>query len=276
MAAGQVAAGPSANPSPMLGRSFVHPAFDTLLIGGGLSLIFALVLVASPELPARVGPLTLATLLLTCNMAHFASSTVRLYSKPGAFQTWPFLTMVLPLISVVILTLCMFQAGGLGAQLQKLYLTWSPYHYAAQAYGLAVMYSYRSGCPLGTADKRLLRVAALLPFVYVFATAPGIGLEWRVPAELLARWPAVVEGRRVVGGVLIALALLLPVGLYARVWRTGPGAMPLLAPLVLVANGIWWFVFPPLHAFLWATIFHGIQYLAIVIIFHVRDQRSLP
>ena len=33
----------------------------------------------------------------------------------------------------------------LGTQLHSLYLTWSPYHYAAQAYGLAVMYCYRSG-----------------------------------------------------------------------------------------------------------------------------------
>lgn len=32
----------------------------------------------------------------------------------------------------------------------------------------------------------------------------------------------------------------------------------------------------PLQAFTWATIFHGIQYLAIVIIFHVKDQMNQP
>ena len=52
--------------------------------------------------------------------------------------------------------------------------------------------------------------------------------------------------------------------------------MPLIAALAILTNGVWWFVFTPLHAFVWATIFHSIQYLTIVIIFHVRDQMSQP
>jgi hypothetical protein len=31
-----------------------------------------------------------------------------------------------------------------------------------------------------------------------------------------------------------------------------------------------------MKAFVWATIFHGLQYLAIVTIFHVRDQLNRP
>jgi hypothetical protein len=52
--------------------------------------------------------------------------------------------------------------------------------------------------------------------------------------------------------------------------------MPLISLLVVVANGIWWITLVHIHAFLWATIFHGIQYLVIVAIFHVKDQEALP
>jgi hypothetical protein len=41
---------------------------------------------------------------------------------------------------------------------------------------------------------------------------------------------------------------------------------------VLVTNAVWWFVLDPIGAFTWATIFHGVQYLAIAAIFHAREQ----
>jgi len=68
----------------------------------------------------------------------------------------PFLKMLLPLIALGVITLCMFYADTWGSNLRALYFTWSPYHYAAQAYGLSVMYCYRSGCQLGVANKRML------------------------------------------------------------------------------------------------------------------------
>ena len=52
--------------------------------------------------------------------------------------------------------------------------------------------------------------------------------------------------------------------------------MPLIGPLLMFSNGIWWLVLLPLDAFVWATVFHGIQYLVIVLVFHVRDQMELP
>ncbi len=52
--------------------------------------------------------------------------------------------------------------------------------------------------------------------------------------------------------------------------------MPLISLLLVVTNGIWWILLPTKDAFIWATIFHGIQYLAIVIIFHLKDQMDRP
>lgn len=257
--------------SRLFGRVFVHPAFDYLLIGGGLSLIVTALILLQPRFAETLSPTTLPYVILLSNGAHFAASTVRLYTKPDAYQSRPFVTMGLPLVTLVLLTLCIFQAGRLGPGLQALYLSWSPYHYAAQAYGLAVMYCYRSGCKLDGNAKTALWWISMLPFFYVFLGGQGVGIDWLVPQFVLDR-PLLHEVRRLTTDALVVLALVTPLLLIFRVWRRGGGVIPLISLLTLVSNGIWWFVLPSLGAAVWATIFHGIQYLAIVIVFYLKDQ----
>jgi hypothetical protein len=256
-------------PGALTGRTFLHPAFDYLVIGGGLSLLVAAVVWLEPAVVAAISPTALAVALLAFSMAHFASSTLRLYTIPGARSTWPFLTMGLPLATLAALTLVIWQAEHAGVHLQKLYLTWLPFHYAAQAYHLAVMYADRSGCRLGVADERYLRWASLLPFFWAVLAGPEIGLHWVLPASWLAT-PAVAGVTR----VLFVLSLVAPFAVFARFRVSTQRPLPAICPLLLLSNGIWWLFLPPLAAFVWATIFHGLQYLAIALIFHVRDPRA--
>ncbi len=53
-------------------------------------------------------------------------------------------------------------------------------------------------------------------------------------------------------------------------------AVRVIGLLAVLANGVWWVVLDYLRAFFWATIFHGLQYLVIADIFHIRDQTALP
>jgi hypothetical protein len=257
----------------MLGRCFVHPVFDYALIGGGLSLIVTPIAVLYPGYAEAIGFTTLAYLILFSNSAHFAASTVRLYTKPGAFETWPLLTMTVPLVSLALLVTSLLLPAEISRHALALTLTWSPYHYAAQAYGLAVVYAYRSGCRLSAVDKRLLWATSLLPFCFVVVASTGLGLDWLVPAAVLQVGP--------VDATLRYLAWLLPyasVGaialLFLKTWRAPSGPLPLISVLVLVANAAWWLVLDPIGAFTLATIFHGIQYLAIAGIFHAREQSA--
>ncbi|HKC14142.1 MAG TPA: hypothetical protein VKI41_19105, partial [Vicinamibacteria bacterium] len=89
------------------GRTFVHPLFDYLVIAGGLSLLVtAAVFWRGPGLDwGGSKAMFLAALVLVSNSAHFAASTVRLYTKPGAFRDLPFLTLGLPIVTVAALTL---------------------------------------------------------------------------------------------------------------------------------------------------------------------------
>jgi hypothetical protein len=258
-----------------VGRTFGPAIFDYLLIGGGLSVLWTAVMLWTPIGPESIKAADLALLLLLANSTHFASSTVRLYAKPGAIQAMPRLTLVFPLVTLLVLTLAIAGADAGGGNLYALYLTWSPYHFAAQAFGLAVMYSYRSGCLLSATDKRLLRWVCLLPFFHSFLAGAGAGADWLLPPEWLAI-PAVGMTRDALRAVLRVLVFVAPFLLFAKVWRGGARPMPLISLLVVVANGIWWITLVHIHAFLWATIFHGIQYLVIVAIFHVKDQEALP
>jgi hypothetical protein len=259
----------------LVGRSFVHPVLEYLLVGGLLSLVATVVLVAMPHPVATTG-IAFATVLLASNSAHFAASTVRLYSKPGSFQTWPILTMVFPLVAILVLIACVASPLRIGTHLQSLYLTWSPYHYAAQAYGLAVVYAYRSGCKLAPRDKKFLWWVAMLPFFYAFLTAPGAGLFWFVSKEQLQSVPIAAGIVRGLVRLLPIVGIVAPVWLFVKVWRAPSGPMPLMSLACLVTNGVWWFALTAMQAFFWATVFHGLQYLVIAAIFHVREQLQQP
>ena len=261
-----------------VGRAFVHPVFDTLIIGGGLSILVTALLswggrgFDPGSVQAALLP-SLPLLIFFSNSAHFAASTVRLYTKPGAYRELRFLTLALPLVTFVVLSLAIAFAPVAGRPLQALYLTWSPYHYAAQAYGLAAMYCYRSGFPLQDSDKGLLRLACLTPFLHAFLNSPTVGIDWFLPQGVLEA-PTFVAGRSALVGILGVLTFALPIGWFGRAALRERRAPPLISLLTVVSNGLWWITLNYFHAFYLATVFHGLQYLAVVAIFHVKDQES--
>jgi hypothetical protein len=236
------------------GRAFINPFFDYLIIGGGLSLAVTALLWTRARGDLIVAPGTMAYLLLLATSAHFAASTVRLYSKPGAAKSLPVLSKWLPWAALAVLTLFVFMGGKAGKVIETVYLTWSPYHYSAQAYGLSVVYAYRSGCRLEAQDKRWLWWVAMLPF---FVMAVHM-VETRLP-ELLGLAPdAFVAFTSPVQSVIRAFGWIAPAVLYVHVWRSKSGPMPFIALLTLVSNAVWFFV------------------LEIVMIFDVREHVARP
>ena len=270
---GPATAVPSASAVPsvrarLLGRTFLHPVFDYAIIGGGLSLLMTAALVSAPKGDLLVTPGTMSLLLLLCTSAHFAASTVRLYTKPGAAEGMPFLSRWVPWVALGLLAGILFLGGTAGRLVDTLYLAWSPYHYSAQAYGLAVVYSYRSGCRLAARDKQGLYWIAMLPFFFMLLHLAQTRLPEAAGIEAATVAGITVPGKQ----ALRAIGWIAPLLLYAYVWRRPSGPMPLIALMTLVSNAVWFFILDPIDAFLWATIFHGLQYMAIVMIFDVKDQ----
>lgn len=262
--------------------ALVHPVYDTMLIGGGLSLV-AFVFIAASGVTLLGGGgegedvARLALIVFFANSAHFASSTVRLYTKRDSFADHPFLTMVFPLVCIAILGLCLVYPEALGRHLWALYLTWSPFHYSAQAFGIASLYSRRAGCTLDPLQRRWLRAVCLLPFFYAFlGTGQAMGLAWLVPQEWILSVPFLPKAINVARWALALATFAMPILLYASLARGRGARMPLIGLLAILANGVWWIGFPRLEAFAWATIFHGVQYLALVVVFHAKERTALP
>lgn len=254
------------------GRHFVSPSFDWLMIAGGLGLIIVACLYPTGHLgPGGLPQSLLLAVLLLVNSTHFAASTVRLYTKPGAFRELPVMTMVLPAVSVGVLALALVYSSVVGLNLFKLYLTWSPYHYAAQTFGLASMYAARSGMPFDSGARKLLWLTCMLPFATTFVGANDVGLGWFLPPSFFLAHPELLPLRSHLVDAMNVLVFAAPVALLGQVYlRAGRGIPPICLFLIL-SNGAWWILFPYVSAFVWATVSHGLQYLAIVIIFHVRD-----
>ena len=253
-----------------MGRPFVSGAFDYLLIGGGLSLVVLAAFWATPEagvwgfLRQQVW-----TLVLLSNSAHFAGSTVRLYTKEGSFRDLPFVTMVLPLVMLGAL------AGGLlqptfGAGLVNVYLLWSPFHYAAQTYGLSVMYACRAGRVPTLTERRLLRASCLVPFLHT--ALGGLG-DFLLPPWAAAS-PLVQAMRQGGQAPVAAVAVALPLAtLLYMLRRLRP--VPSILPVLLASNAAWLIFAGYSGAFAVAlvTVFHGLQYLAILCVFHARESK---
>ena len=254
-------------------RFFVNPAFDYLLIAGGLSLLFGLGMWAV-NLHRSLGA-WLATLIIVANGAHFAASTVRLYTRPGVTRALPLLTLGFPVIAVLAVTAAIMLPEPLGLYLFSIYVVWSPYHYSAQAYGLAVMYGYRAGVALAAGAKRTIWIACLVPFVWTLLQTQG-GV-----ADVLRWWRMSSTGtveyaRTSASNVLTVFILLAPILLVLWLRARHGAALPLISVVTIASNAVWWTLFNFFDAFLWATVFHGVQYLAIVTIFHVKDRMRDP
>lgn len=268
------AAFPSSGSGGLVGRCFAHPVVDYLFVAGGLSIPIFIALAYFPGLTPRNGEITLRSFLLI-NGTHFAASTLRLYTKPGARRELPFLSWGFPVVCLAAV------AAGLawpavGRNITALYFTWSPYHYAAQTYGLAVMYAMRSGARLDRHEKRQMWWVCLLPFVYAFMTSGQGGLAWFVSREWLIRTPPLSSAYHGVIAILTVLVFLLPVSLFWQLQRVRRRQVPAICLLLQVTNGMWWIASDYLDAWWWAAMFHSIQYLIVVVAHHVKEQMERP
>ncbi len=264
-----------------VGRTFVHPAFDYLVVGGGLSLPVAALVLAHGVSIGGPGALLgapaglLAAIVIVANNAHFAASTLRLYTREHAVRQRPVLTLVAPVAAVAVGSAAIALPEPAGFAVWILFQLWVPYHYSAQAYGLAAMYAYRSGCALEAPERRWLRWACFMPFAWSLFQLQG------PTGQLLkhlgyAEVPLLGPARAWASGGLAAAALLLPLGAFAYLVGRRRVALPAICLLVTATNAVWWVLLMPVDAFFWATVFHGLQYLAIVTIFHVKDRLRAP
>lgn len=256
--------------TPIIGNCFLNPWLDYLLIGAALSIPFVIWVLIDPSITPKEFQ-THVIVYLFLNYTHFAASTVRLYTKPGEVPSRGMVCYGLPVVALLVTTLCVMWPKVLGNHLWALYLTWSPYHYAMQAYGLALMYCYRTGVKLDNVEKRMFWGICMLPFVRAILLDNEGGLGWFKSIVALPELPYIRE----TAAVLTVLIFSLPVIVFFRLRDKGK-TLPAISWLLLAMNGLWWVTLSFGDAWFWASIFHSLQYIVIVVIFHVNDKMKQP
>jgi hypothetical protein len=171
-----------------------------------------------------------------------------------------------------------------GVFLVTLYLSWSPWHYTGQNYGIAVMFLRRNGVEFSPVDKRWLYASFLLSYALVIVVMHSEGGNPGVPysASTLRFQPIGIP----MSFVSIAAPLLMAGGATTllvaaiRLLRRAP-PRALIQPALLLLTQVLWFTLPflfrhlgtapfglePLnwdfrtYYFLWIAAGHSIQYL---------------
>jgi hypothetical protein len=261
------------------GNCFMHPLVDYLAVSGLLS-FFVLGARLGGSLEGGAGELAIFPLLFFfVNMTHFSTSTVRLYDRRENFSDHPFLTRGLPLATLAVVTVVICFADTLGRGFAALFMTWAPYHYSRQAYGLAVMYAHRSGVGPSKEHSRWLLWACMLPFWLSLLTSvpSNSGLGMFIPTELVTTHPAIYNFYVSLRQWLGVLSVLVALGLVYRWHAAVKRPVPLIIPLLLASNAVWLSVVWSSYASVWhwVTIFHGLQYIVVITYFHARE-RSGP
>ena len=140
-----------------------------LLFGCGLlyTLAFGLFLVVGPELRSAQPAWVAAWVTLLIGTPHYGATLLRVYERRRERSSYVFFSLWATL-AVVALFVAGLWVPAAGTLLVTLYLTWSPWHYTGQNYGLAVMFLRRGGVALDPGLKRWLYLSFLLSFVLVF------------------------------------------------------------------------------------------------------------
>jgi hypothetical protein len=265
--------------------------------GGLYVVVFLLLSFAGPQMRATVpeGLLPLGALLL--GAPHYGATLLRVYASREDLDKYR--------LFAVYSTIALFAAFvvgvywlALGSLLVTLYLTWSPWHYTGQNYGIALLFLRRRSVPITPLAKRLLYASFLLSWILVVLAihaerpsvsyAPvsltssaytflpvGIPIDVATPllgvaalAYAFATAGAVFELLRSARWVDIAPALAL-MGLQA-LWFS----LPVLARATFDVEGIDSLSMQThVYAFFWIAFGHFAQYLWITT-YYARSSRS--
>ncbi len=286
-------------------RWLFGPVLDLSLgCGAAYGAVFVLLAVAGQQMRDAV---PLWALLVPFNLisgAHYGATVVRAYERAEDRSAYALFTLW-----TTALLGAAFVAGlasySFGSWVITTYLTWSPWHYAGQNFGISMLFLRRRGVQPTDLARRLLHTSFVSSSVLA-----GIALHFT--GTDVAYAPAQIEntvyGFRALGGILGAPAalgdgLLLAAGVVYLVSTAGAVVLlrraapfrELFPTLVLVATQALWFSVPVLarhtgfltsldplspdpatasFAFVWIGFGHVFQYLWITTYFSKEAGRS--
>jgi len=270
-----------------------------LLLGCGLGYLLIVAGFAAAGIEhASVAVLGLVPLIsILTGTPHYGATLLRVYETREERRAYAFFA-----VWVTLAVWALFYAGLyaelLGSLILTTYLTWSPWHYTGQNYGIAVMFLRRRGVAFSPVAKRVLYASFLLSYALTFLALHGSvdggeyapvqpykGGAFRV-LRLGIPSPWNHELFAVVGVAYLATLLW-----SARMLARGGSVRDLLPVGLLALTQMTWFAIPTAarqwgllgpdalfdttataYAFFWIATGHSVQYLWITAYYAAGDR----
>ena len=273
---------------PARSRWLLAPIPDLLLgCGGVYAVAFVVLSVAGAQVRAALPFSVVPLLYLVTSAPHYGATLLRVYERPedrssyAIFAVWISAALAISFVAGL-------RSISIGSWILTIYLTWSPWHYSGQNYGIATMFLRRRGVEVTPLAKRALHASFVLSFALTF-----LALHGQAPAATYA--PQGLSGMvyqlrpigipmSVVGVAMNVTAVLYALSLAVAGVQLAPrSSFRDLAPsLALVASQALWFSAPALarqwhvltsldpfsvdhalYTFVYIAIAHAVQYLWI-------------
>ena len=259
--------------------AWVFGPIPDLLLGCGLGYLLVALAVSFSSIDRTTLLVWGGLLTAFTGMPHYGATLLRVYEHREDRQRYALFAVWASLLVWGLFVWGVYDAL-VGSLLLTVYLTWSPWHYTGQNYGLAVMFLRRGGVDLDVGTKRLLYASFMLSYALAFLT--------------LHSEPKAAYGPDLVGFTYTFLPLQVPLVLYANLflgvvllyvgtlalaaWRLRGAGRALGPATMLVFTQAVWFSIPSItlwltgrtlpamdvaFLFLWVAIGHAVQYLWI-------------
>lgn len=256
-----------------------HPVADLVIGCGAWSA--PLLLLTSQTPSTRTWAVAFYLLALAFNYPHFMATVYRAYHTRTELAKYRVFTVHITAL-LALVAVASHRWAALVPWIFTLYLTWSPWHYTGQNFGLAMMFARRNGAAPTDRERRGLYVVFLASYALLFVTfhtGPSNDPLIRsigIPASVAPSVQAVL---------LLLVAVFGTSSLVRLIARAGWSAM--LAPLVLVATQCLWFVAPVLAGWIGGgfvpqtryssgvlAVMHSAQYLWITSYYARREAEA--
>ena len=215
-----------------------NPWLDLIVGWGAWSAPLLLLSYLSAASSARTWSVAFYVLALFFNYPHYMATIYRAYHRSEDFQKYRIFTV--HTTGLILLTLLLSHYWlRLLPWIFTIYLTWSPWHYSGQNYGLFMMFARRGGADPDKSARRALYGAFVVSYLVLFLsfhTGPStdpLFLSLGIPA-VVSRWEQII--------LMVAFVALSAFGLSRLASTTG--WRKLTPSLTLLSSQFLWFLLP--------------------------------
>jgi tetratricopeptide (TPR) repeat protein len=215
-----------------------NPWLDLIVGCGAWSAPLLLVSYFALASSAQTWSVVFYALALFFNYPHYMATIYRAYHRSEDFEKYRVFTVHITGLILLTLLLSHFWLRLL-PWIFTIYLTWSPWHYSGQNYGLFMMFARRAGADPDKSTRRALYGAFVVSYLILFLgfhTGPStdsLFISLGIPAAV-SRWEQMI--------LMVAFVALSVYGL-SRLARA-TGWRKLIPSLTLFSSQFLWFLLP--------------------------------